>query len=278
MCNLTHSTAKRPAVHPVQVTGRANAPGTREQVRSGQQHNWSKKPRLSRSEASPWPTRARVDIRKTKFVCQQDPPDTAAGAARCCQTKSTQNQHRQIKPAAHSHSLAFGIGHNERVASNKRSAQVSLSQLLSRQITTPLDWPAYKGITHSDHGAPNSKLPLDHWLTKNTAWLFNSPRILPVKHSERKVIGWPNLVREHPARPIKACNLLNDQSRRHAPPVKQASTHSRERRLSTSPPQLPALNHIGSLTPALFAKRSSCAYRIRAQKGMQVPMPFAVKR
>ena len=125
MSNMEHPVAKGPAVCLAAAAKRTNAPETREQVGSAQRYGWSKKPLLGRSEASPWPTRARVDIRKTKFVTQQDPPCVAAGAARCRQTKSALIQHRQIKPAAHSVSSAFGIGNIKGSTRTKDSAVLS---------------------------------------------------------------------------------------------------------------------------------------------------------
>ena len=268
MSNMEHPVAKGPAVCLAAAAKRTNAPETREQVGSAQRYGWSKKPLLGRSEASPWPTRARVDIRKTKFVTQQDPPCVAAGAARCRQTKSALNQHRQIKPAARSVSSAFGIGNIKGNTRTKDSAVFSRPRPRSGERLSPSSSNGPKGIT-----APfaccksNSTPPLTYSLGRQPPSRIKAAQKLPADPGQPQVGLSPVIPRDWPPRTIEALGSSFGHARPRLPPAEFAARPGGHPQPSTSPPRLLALNHIGSLTPLAFCKKALlCLGLTRAER------------
>ncbi len=243
---------------------RTNALETREQVRSARRYSWSKKPLLSRSEASPWPTRARVDIRKTKFVTQQDLPAAAADAARCRQTKSAQNQRRQI--TAQSVSLAFGIG--KEGTRTKPSAEFSPARPRPGQSLSPSGANRLKGITaHTACRKSNSTAPQIDAIDRQPPSLIKDAQKLPANPGQPKVGRSPAILRGRPSRPTESLSSLFGRARHRLAPAEFSGRPGGHPHPSTSPPRLLALNHIGSLTPLAFCKKALlCLALTRAER------------
>lgn len=295
MSHIEHPTAKGQTVCLAAAAKRTNAPETREQVRSARRYGRSKKPLLGRSEATPWPARARVDIRKTKFVTQQDPPRVAADAARCRQTKSALIQHRQIKPAAHSVSSAFGIGNIKGSTRTKDSAVFSRPRPRPGQSLSSSSSNGPKRITaHSACCDSNSTPPLTYALDQRPPSRIKAAQKLPADPGQPQVGLSPVTPRDWPPRPIEALGSSFGHARPRLPPAEFAARPGGHPQPSTSPPRLLALNHIGSLTPLAFckkallclaltrAKRNASSYAFRREKvnlclclenGSPMPLP-----